>query len=205
MKVRTYLKKRNIGSNEAVFRIKPPLSARCHICGKCHSTVILKGVPYCARHGHEVYHGTPYPAPVKANANGTQETQVIEKAKEMLIDDLEIGVRTYNALDSAGLKTVRQLLIRGRERLYEIRGFGRMCMIDLESGLLARGIVLHSLRAECDYCHRDNWIYEAESTPGAYYFETHLYKGRSCKGSRRVARVILAEPEVAEEAKGASA
>ncbi len=57
------------------------------------------------------------------------------------IADLDFSVRTRNRLDSVGVETVGHLARQTEERLRRIRGFGDLCLYEIERRL--RELDLH--------------------------------------------------------------
>jgi DNA-directed RNA polymerase subunit alpha len=64
---------------------------------------------------------------------------------EILIEELELGVRSYNCLKRAGIQTVGELVRKSESELNAIPNFGRKSIEEVQETLRARGL---SLRAE---------------------------------------------------------
>ena len=64
---------------------------------------------------------------------------------EILIEELELGVRSYNCLKRAGIQTVGELVRKSESELNAIPNFGRKSVEEVEETLRARGL---GLRAE---------------------------------------------------------
>jgi DNA-directed RNA polymerase subunit alpha len=77
--------------------------------------------------------GEPVPAP---GADGLDE---------ILIEELELGVRSYNCLKRAGIQNVGELVRKSESELNAIPNFGRKSVEEVQETLRARG---PSLRAE---------------------------------------------------------
>ena len=65
--------------------------------------------------------------------------------EEILIEELELGVRSYNCLKRAGIQTVGELVRKSESELNAIPNFGRKSIEEVEETLRARGL---SLRAD---------------------------------------------------------
>ncbi len=63
---------------------------------------------------------------------------------EILIEELELGVRSYNCLKRAGIQTVGDLVQKSESELNAIPNFGRKSIEEVIETLEARGL---SLRA----------------------------------------------------------
>jgi DNA-directed RNA polymerase subunit alpha len=61
---------------------------------------------------------------------------------EILIEELELGVRSYNCLKRAGIQTVGDLLQKTESELNAIPNFGRKSIEEVEETLEARGLSL---------------------------------------------------------------
>jgi DNA-directed RNA polymerase subunit alpha len=64
---------------------------------------------------------------------------------EILIEELELGVRSYNCLKRAGIQTVGELVRKSESELNAIPNFGRKSIEEVQETLRARGL---SLRAD---------------------------------------------------------
>src|SRR5499427_2656060 len=64
---------------------------------------------------------------------------------DILIEELELGVRSYNCLKRAGIQTVGELLQKSESELNAIPNFGRKSIEEVQETLRARGL---SLRAD---------------------------------------------------------
>src|SRR6478752_5800600 len=64
---------------------------------------------------------------------------------EILIEELELGVRSYNCLKRAGIQTVGDLVRKSESELNAIPNFGRKSIEEVQETLRARGL---SLRAD---------------------------------------------------------
>ena len=60
----------------------------------------------------------------------------------MSLAELELSVRATNCLESEGITTVRDLVIRTDEELLEVRNFGETTLKEVKSKLQERGLHL---------------------------------------------------------------
>lgn len=69
-----------------------------------------------------------------------------EKAKvyEMIIDDLELSVRSYNCLKRAGINTVEELISKTPEDMMKVRNLGRKSLEEVLAKLKELGLELNS-------------------------------------------------------------
>jgi DNA-directed RNA polymerase subunit alpha len=61
---------------------------------------------------------------------------------DILIEELELGVRSYNCLKRAGIQSVGDLLTRSESELNAIPNFGRKSIEEVIETLRARGLSL---------------------------------------------------------------
>ncbi|MFH0963270.1 MAG: DNA-directed RNA polymerase subunit alpha [Planctomycetota bacterium] len=68
----------------------------------------------------------------------------MERAKkyEMNIEELDLSVRASNCLESAGIRTIGELVAKTGEELLEIRNFGKTSLTEVETKLAAMGLEL---------------------------------------------------------------
>ncbi len=64
--------------------------------------------------------------------------------EEILIEELELGVRSYNCLKRAGIQTVGELVRKSESELNAIPNFGRKSIEEVEETLRARGLGLRA-------------------------------------------------------------
>jgi DNA-directed RNA polymerase subunit alpha len=62
--------------------------------------------------------------------------------EDILIEELELGVRSYNCLKRAGIQTVDDLLQKSEAELHAIPNFGRKSIEEVIETLRARGLTL---------------------------------------------------------------
>lgn len=66
----------------------------------------------------------------------------LERKLNMSLAELELSVRATNCLESEGITTVRDLVIRSDEELLEVRNFGETTLKEVKQKLLERGLQL---------------------------------------------------------------
>ncbi len=66
----------------------------------------------------------------------------LERKLNMSLAELELSVRATNCLESEGITTVRDLVIRGDEELLEVRNFGETTLREVKQKLTERGLHL---------------------------------------------------------------
>lgn len=66
----------------------------------------------------------------------------LERKLNMSLAELELSVRATNCLESEGITTVRDLIIRTDEELLEVRNFGETTLKEVKSKLQERGLQL---------------------------------------------------------------
>ena len=66
----------------------------------------------------------------------------LERKLAMSLAELELSVRATNCLESEGITTVRDLVIRSDDELLEVRNFGETTLKEVKGKLQERGLVL---------------------------------------------------------------
>jgi DNA-directed RNA polymerase subunit alpha len=66
----------------------------------------------------------------------------LERKLNMSLAELELSVRATNCLESEGITTVRDLVIRNDEELLEVRNFGETTLKEVKGKLAERGLQL---------------------------------------------------------------
>jgi DNA-directed RNA polymerase subunit alpha len=74
--------------------------------------------------------------------DGSQVDQELERKLNMSLAELELSVRATNCLESEGITTVRDLVIRTDEELLEVRNFGETTLKEVKQKLQERGLHL---------------------------------------------------------------
>src|SRR5262245_30823498 len=75
-------------------------------------------------------------------AGGGGMDQELERKLNMSLAELELSVRATNCLESEGITTVRDLVIRTDEELLEVRNFGETTLKEVKGKLEERGLHL---------------------------------------------------------------
>jgi DNA-directed RNA polymerase subunit alpha len=75
-------------------------------------------------------------------ATGPQVDLDLERKLNMSLAELELSVRATNCLESEGITTVRDLVIRGDDELLEVRNFGETTLREVKGKLAERGLQL---------------------------------------------------------------
>lgn len=73
---------------------------------------------------------------------GDQVDLELERKLNMSLAELELSVRATNCLESEGITTVRDLVIRSDEELLEVRNFGETTLKEVKIKLQERGLSL---------------------------------------------------------------
>jgi DNA-directed RNA polymerase subunit alpha len=84
----------------------------------------------------------PIEGPVEAAAPGEPVDHELERKLNMSLAELELSVRATNCLESEGITTVRDLVIRNDEELLEVRNFGETTLREVKNKLAERGLQL---------------------------------------------------------------
>ncbi len=84
--------------------------------------------------------------PIEDKVELTAPTEAVdhelERKLNMSLAELELSVRATNCLESEGITTVRDLVIRTDEELLEVRNFGETTLKEVKSKLSERGLFL---------------------------------------------------------------
>jgi DNA-directed RNA polymerase subunit alpha len=75
-------------------------------------------------------------------APGEPVDHEMERKLNMSLAELELSVRATNCLESEGITTVRDLVIRTDEELLEVRNFGETTLREVKNKLAERGLHL---------------------------------------------------------------
>jgi DNA-directed RNA polymerase subunit alpha len=88
--------------------------------------------------------GPEVPIVDKGDMAGGSETvdHELERKLNMSLAELELSVRATNCLESEGITTVRDLVIRTDEELLEVRNFGETTLREVKGKLVERGLHL---------------------------------------------------------------
>ncbi len=74
--------------------------------------------------------------------SGEDVDHELERKLNMSLAELELSVRATNCLESEGITTVRDLVIRTDEELLEVRNFGETTLREVKQKLVERGLQL---------------------------------------------------------------
>src|SRR5256885_1960347 len=77
-------------------------------------------------------------------AAGPRASRSPDGMDDILIEELELGVRSYNCLKRAGIQTVGELLQKSESELNAIPNFGRKSIEEVIETLHARGLELRA-------------------------------------------------------------
>jgi DNA-directed RNA polymerase subunit alpha len=77
-----------------------------------------------------------------AVVTGDSVDHELERKLNMSLAELELSVRATNCLESEGITTVRDLVIRTDEELLEVRNFGETTLKEVKQKLIERGLQL---------------------------------------------------------------
>lgn len=77
-----------------------------------------------------------------SSATGDAVDHELERKLNMSLAELELSVRATNCLESEGITTVRDLVIRTDEELLEVRNFGETTLREVKQKLTERGLNL---------------------------------------------------------------
>jgi DNA-directed RNA polymerase subunit alpha len=80
-------------------------------------------------------------ADVAVSGDGSMDAD-LERKLNMSLAELELSVRATNCLESEGITTVRDLVIRSDEELLEVRNFGETTLKEVKQKLEERGLRL---------------------------------------------------------------
>src|SRR3954452_11999081 len=83
--------------------------------------------------------------PTDASQDTYRETPLdaeLERKLGMILAELELSVRATNCLESEGITSVRDLVIRSDEELLEVRNFGETTLKEVKQKLTERGLTL---------------------------------------------------------------
>jgi DNA-directed RNA polymerase subunit alpha len=80
--------------------------------------------------------------PEVVSSSGEPVDHELERKLNMSLAELELSVRATNCLESEGITTVRDLIIRTDEELLEVRNFGETTLKEVKGKLVERGLYL---------------------------------------------------------------
>jgi len=68
------------------------------------------------------------------------ETQALAEKLDKSIEELELSVRSFNCLEAAGIKTIRDLVQKTENEMLKYRNFGRKSLTEIKNILKAMGL-----------------------------------------------------------------
>ena len=74
---------------------------------------------------------------------GAEEESPLAQVEEKLdksIEELELSVRSFNCLEAAGIKTIRDLVQKTEQEMLKYRNFGRKSLNEIKSILRDMGL-----------------------------------------------------------------
>ncbi len=80
--------------------------------------------------------------PTAGAAAGDTVDHELDRKLNMSLAELELSVRATNCLESEGITTVRDLVMRGDDELLEVRNFGETTLKEVKTKLQERGLAL---------------------------------------------------------------
>ena len=82
--------------------------------------------------------------PIEIGAAGAKESVDLdlERKLNMSLAELELSVRATNCLETEGITTVRELVLRSPDELLEVRNFGETTLREVDAKLKERGLTL---------------------------------------------------------------
>jgi DNA-directed RNA polymerase subunit alpha len=81
--------------------------------------------------------------PIEFGGGGKEPVDAeLERKLNMSLAELELSVRATNCLESEGITTVRELVIRSPDELLEVRNFGETTLREVKAKLEERGLQL---------------------------------------------------------------
>ena len=74
------------------------------------------------------------------DANG----ETVNKGMAMMIEDLDLSVRSYNCLKRAGIQTVEELTQKTEEEMMRVRNLGKKSLKEVKDKILEHGLSFKS-------------------------------------------------------------
>lgn len=86
----------------------------------------------------------PLDEPIEVGGGSPREAgdAELEKKLNMSLAELELSVRATNCLETEGITTVRELVMRAEDELLEVRNFGETTLREVKAKLQERGLSL---------------------------------------------------------------
>ncbi|MBQ2111104.1 MAG: DNA-directed RNA polymerase subunit alpha [Clostridia bacterium] len=76
--------------------------------------------------------------------NGENEGEAKDKVLDMLIEELDLSVRSYNCLKRAGINTIAELIERDEDEMMKVRNLGKKSLEEVQQKLAVLGLSLRS-------------------------------------------------------------
>ncbi|MBR4635153.1 MAG: DNA-directed RNA polymerase subunit alpha [Clostridia bacterium] len=76
--------------------------------------------------------------------NGENEGEAKDKILDMLIEELDLSVRSYNCLKRAGINTIAELIERDEDEMMKVRNLGKKSLEEVQQKLAVLGLSLRS-------------------------------------------------------------
>jgi DNA-directed RNA polymerase subunit alpha len=86
--------------------------------------------------------GPEIPIEERETTSGPSVDAELERKLNLSLAELELSVRATNCLESEGIATVRDLVIRNDDELLEVRNFGETTLREVKMKLAERGLHL---------------------------------------------------------------
>ena len=79
-------------------------------------------------------------APVGEEVEATLPASQLEEKLDKSIEELELSVRSFNCLEAAGIKTIRDLVQKSESEMLKYRNFGRKSLTEIKNILKEMGL-----------------------------------------------------------------
>jgi len=79
-------------------------------------------------------------AALEEEQKAADETSAIEEKLDKSIEELELSVRSFNCLEAAGIKTIRDLVQKTESEMLKYRNFGRKSLTEIKNILKDMGL-----------------------------------------------------------------
>ena len=76
--------------------------------------------------------------------SGENEGDGKDKVLDMVIEELDLSVRSYNCLKRAGINTIRELVDRDEDEMMKVRNLGKKSLEEVQQKLAVLGLALRS-------------------------------------------------------------
>ncbi len=79
-------------------------------------------------------------AALEEEQKAADETSAVEEKLDKSIEELELSVRSFNCLEAAGIKTIRDLVQKSESEMLKYRNFGRKSLTEIKNILKDMGL-----------------------------------------------------------------